>query len=798
VWGAACLRIPESRPGPDDIFNNSERIRLITGSSDGQARVWSMITPKRYHDHHSPNGQSIDTTGEKNHEERTHVIVEDDINADKPNDENIDEVCHYMGALTVPANVSISGERISCIHFHPSGKYVGVLHSDSKNVDVYMVRSTKESIRKRQRRLRRRKEKAKVAEKNADNMKGQKRGLLDDPVSEDEDNHVDNEEIANLENTLVPEMMKASDEFEYFGTVRASHKVKGFVFVPVKETDRGLKVVCSLATNALEVNMLKRETTSDGKSSVVVSTKVSTTSLTGHPTGIRGVDLSSDDALACTVSKNTTKIWNVAKRSCVQSLSPSVDDNACYGLCSVFLPGNTHVVLGTREGHLLVLDIAAGDVVFVEQNAHGGAIWSIDVRRPSPQQPSTAIMTGSADKMVKFWDVESQDDNSTPMLVHSRTLEMSDDVLAVRYSHATDPTKRKVFVSCLDSTIKVFFDDTLKFFLSLYGHKLPALAVDASDDDTILASSGADKTVKIWGLDFGDTHRTLHGHQDSVTDVRFVRRTHNFFTASKDGTVRYWDGDRFVQILVLNGHFAEVSSLAVSRTGAFVLSGGMDRQVRVWERTKDIVFLEEERERELEQMFDGVGREEGTTGRLLKRKDEGLEDDDEGDDEPQSEVAVKRSVLSVAAGDRIMEALERADQESKDIASWRRKNTGKDRSPNLLMFGLEPSQYILWILKSVKLAELEQSLLVLPLGHVERLFYYLIVLLRSGRGVELCARISVFLVKTHQNQVWKYCCASYRGNFDVGIEDPCTLKSATATLATTVWSTYLHTQISEL
>lgn len=475
----------------------------------------------------------------------------------------------------------------------------------------------------------------------------------------------------------------------------------------------------------------------------------------GHPTGIRAVELSSDDTLACTVSKNSTKIWNVAKRSCVQSLAPSINNIPCYGLCTAFLPGNTHLVIGSREGHLLVLDIAVGDVVYAEENAHSGAIWSIDIRRPTTEQASVVLVTGSADKSVKFWDVEVQDDESTPMLVHARTLEMSDDVVAVRYSHSTDPTRRMIFVSCLDSTIKVFFDDTLKFFLSLYGHKLPALAVDASDDDTILASSGADKTIKIWGLDFGDTHRTLHGHEDSVTDLRFVRRTHNFFTTSKDGTVRYWDGDRFEQILILNGHFAEVSCLSISRTGAFVLTGGMDRQVRVWERTKDIVFLEEERERELEQRFDGLGREEESTGRLLLRKrEEG--DNDEVDDEPQSEAAVKRSVMSVAAGDRILEGLERADQEMKDLATFRKKNPAKERSPNPLMLGMEPSQYVLWVLKSVKQAELEQSLLVLPLGHVERMLYYLILMLKSGRGVEICARVSLFLVKTHQNQV--RCC----------------------------------------
>mmetsp|Transcript_20281 Transcript_20281/g.56409 ORF Transcript_20281/g.56409 Transcript_20281/m.56409 type:complete len:1101 (+) Transcript_20281:216-3518(+) len=764
VLAAGCLTIPNTIPvqsssdAPD--ATGDERIRLITGSTDGQARVWS-IAPSKRHKISSSLATATATTTNQNGESSTPAIVEDD-DAAKGN-ESLDDVCHYMGCLMAPPNVSTSAERLSCIHFHPNGKYVGVLHSNSKHVDVYLIRSVQESLRKKQRRLRRRKEKSSKA-RNAETdegtarSKGQKRGILDDPESDNEndDKAARDENSTKLDKSLDPDVIKASDEFEYFGTVRASHKLKGFIFVPYKESGGGLRVVCSLATNALEVHSLTRNKESEDKSaSVVVSSKISTMSMGGHPTGIRAVELSSDDALACTVSKNTTKIWNVKKRSCVQSLVPSVNNASCYGLCTVFLPGNTHLVLGTREGHLLVLDIAAGDVVYVEENAHDGAIWSMDMRRPTAQQPSIAIVTGSADKTVKFWELESQEDSSAPMLVHSRTLEMSDDVIAVRYSHSTDPTKRMVFVSSLDSTIKVFFDDTLKFFLSLYGHKLPALAVDCSDDDVILASSGADKTIKIWGLDFGDTHRTLHGHEDSVTDLRFVRRTHNFFTTSKDNTVRYWDGDRFEQILILNGHFAEVSCLSISRTGAFVVTGGLDRQVRVWERTKDMVFLEEERERELEQMFDGMGREEDATGRLLKKKGEEKDGDDDGDedDEPQSEAAVKRSVLSVAAGDRIMEALERADQEKKEAALFRKKNPGKEKTPNPLLLGMEPALYFLWVLKSVKQAELEQSLLVLPLGHVERVLYYLILLLRSGRGVEICARVSVFLVKTHQNQI---------------------------------------------
>lgn len=63
---------------------------------------------------------------------------------------------------------------------------------------------------------------------------------------------------------------------------------------------------------------------------------------------------------------------------------------------------------------------------------------------------------------------------------HMRTLQLDEDVLCVKYS----PDQRLLAVSLLDCTVKVFYTDTLKFFLSLYGHKLPVLCLDISHVST--------------------------------------------------------------------------------------------------------------------------------------------------------------------------------------------------------------------------------------------------------------------------------------------------------------------------
>ena len=62
--------------------------------------------------------------------------------------------------------------------------------------------------------------------------------------------------------------------------------------------------------------------------------------------------------------------------------------------------------------------------------------------------------------------------------------------------------------------------------------------MDVSSDDAFLVTGSADKNVKIWGLDFGDCHRSLFAHADSVMAVRFLHGTHLFFTAGKDGLIK--------------------------------------------------------------------------------------------------------------------------------------------------------------------------------------------------------------------------------------------------------------------
>merc|ERR1719410_94626 len=133
-------------------------------------------------------------------------------------------------------------------------------------------------------------------------------------------------------------------------------------------------------------------------------------------------------------------------------------------------------------------------------------------------------------------DHEQGEHHKVLTLEHRRTLKMDEDVLAVKFS----PDHKLLAVALLDSTVKVFFADSLKFFLSLYGHKLPVTSLDISSDSTLIVTGSADRNMKIWGLDFGDCHKSIFCHDDTVTGVRWLPDTHRILSCGKDGEVKMW------------------------------------------------------------------------------------------------------------------------------------------------------------------------------------------------------------------------------------------------------------------
>ncbi|KAL2554389.1 transducin family protein/WD-40 repeat family protein [Forsythia ovata] len=320
---------------------------------------------------------------------------------------------------------------------------------------------------------------------------------------------------------------------------------------------------------------------------------------------------------------------------------------------------------------------------------------------------------------------------------------MNDDVLVV----AVCPEVKYIAVALLDCTVKVFFMDSLKFFLSLYGHKLPVLCMDISSDGDLIVTGSADKNLKIWGLDFGDCHKSLFAHADSVMAVKFVRNTHYMFSVGKDRLVKYWDADKFELLLTLEGHHSEVWCLAVSNRGDYLVTGSHDRSIRRWDRTEEPFFIEEEKEKRLEEMFES-DIDNAFENRYVPKE--------ELPEEGAVSLAGKKTQETLNATDSIIEALDMAEDELKRIAVYEEeKSNGKvaDFRPNILMLGLSPSDYVLRAVSNVHTNDLEQTLLALPFSDALKILSYLKDWASLPVKVELVCRVATVLLQIHHNQL---------------------------------------------
>ncbi|KAF8631619.1 hypothetical protein AX15_002361 [Amanita polypyramis BW_CC] len=617
-----------------------------------------------------------------------------------------------------------SHNKVSQIAFHPTQPYLAI-QSHERSIEIFRIRTEAEARKKQTRRKKRAKEKR------------EREGLATDEINDKE---------------ALEEKITLVDLFSPHVVVRGSGKIRSFSFDASESSAKsGTQVLLALSNNALEVYNIPQPVKS--KEEPPEASRVYSVNIPGHRTDVRTLCLSSDDQLLASASNGQLKVWNLKSLACIRTMECG------HAICSVFLPGDRHIAVGTKSGEILVYDIASSSLM-ESIKAHTGAVWSIHVRADGQ-----ALVSGSADKDIKFWLFEQKDSNDTVgralSLVHTRTLKMSDDVLAVRYS----PDNKLLAVALLDSTVKVFYQDSLKFFLSLYGHKLPVLSMDISDDSKLIVTCSADKNIKIWGLDFGDCHKSIFAHEESVMQVAFEKNSHYFWSVGKDKMVKYWDGDKFENIQKLDGHHSEVWALALSHFGNFVVTGSHDKSIRVWEKLDEPLFLEEERERELEVLYEsGIADSLNQNDALIgSAAGEGMTPGDVANQAEATSVS-KQTTETLMAGERIIEALDLADNERKAFSEYEEAMAKLDkndamrtqappRNPVLAAYDLEPEAYVLRVVEKVPSTALHDALLVLPFQKVVSLMGYLNIWAQKEWNIILASRIIFFLLKTHHHQI---------------------------------------------
>ncbi|XP_057576683.1 WD repeat-containing protein 3 isoform X1 [Hippopotamus amphibius kiboko] len=667
----------------------SEEKRLITGASDSELRAWDIAYLQEIEDPEEPEPKKI--KGSSPGVQDTHEAEDGTLEMDEAPEDRI-LTCRKAGSIMREGR-----DRVVNLAVDRTGRILACHGTDSV-LEVFRILSKEEIQKKMDKKMKKAKKKAK----------------LNSCREEEEDLEVSVEMILQ-------------DEIQRVTNIKTAAKIKSFDLIHTPQGE--LKAVFLLQNNLVELYSLHPSLPAPQPA------RTNRITLGGHRSDVRTLSFSSDNIAVLSAAADSIKIWNRSTLQCIRTMTCE------YALCSFFVPGDRQVVIGTKTGKLQLYDLASGNLLETI-DAHDGALWSLSL---SPDQ--RGFVTGGADKSVKFWDFELvKDENGTQKRLsvkQTRTLQLDEEVLCVSYS----PNQKLLAVSLLDCTVKIFYVDTLKFFLSLYGHKLPVICMDISYDGVLIATGSADRNVKIWGLDFGDCHKSLFAHDDSVMYLKFVPKSHLFFTAGKDHKIKQWDADKFEHIQTLEGHHQEIWCLAVSPSGDYVVSSSHDKSLRLWERTREPLILEEEREMQREAEYEES---------VAKEDQPAVPGETQGD----NYFTGKKTIETVKAAERIMEAVElyRGEtakmREHKAICKAAGKEVPLPINPILMAYGsISPSAYVLEVFKGIKSSELEESLLVLPFSYVPDILKLFNEFIQLGSDVELVCRCLFFLLRIHFGQI---------------------------------------------
>ncbi len=256
--------------------------------------------------------------------------------------------------------------------------------------------------------------------------------------------------------------------------------------------------------------------------------------LTGHRSGVLGVDISPDGQTIATSSPDRTiKLW---KRD--GTLLKTLTGNKAAVFKVKFSPDGEIIASICIDGAIKLWKLDG--TLLKTFTAHEGAVWDVAFNASG-----NMIVSGGADGAIKVWKLDSN--------IYSNIY-----------------TKNPAYPS-----------------LTIKGHSAGVWGVAFSPDDSMIASASDDSTIKLFQTD-GTLIKTFTGHQSSVWDIAFSPDGRTIISSSEDKTIKLWQLDGTVR-KTFTGHGAGVMAISISKDGKIIASGSADKTVKLWTREGNLL-----------------------------------------------------------------------------------------------------------------------------------------------------------------------------------------------------------------
>lgn len=296
--------------------------------------------------------------------------------------------------------------------------------------------------------------------------------------------------------------------------------------------------------------------------------------LTGHKASIRGLafPIENSQTLFSGGEDQSVRLWDIILGKCNRIIQGYT--NPVWSI--TFSTKGSLLVSGGEDRVVRLWDVSTEDKSYRELTRHQHL-----VRTLAFNTQGTLLASGSYDGTVVIWNTTSWKIVKTLKEDKSLENENSGRVISVAFSQDS----KKLAVSYYyGKKVSLWDIEQWKLITTISDFTERVRDVAFCPNKDILAISNdstKEPVIKLWDIEKRQDIRCLKGHTGPVWSLSFSPDGKILASGSADKTIRLWNWETGESI-ELKGHEARIRSIAVSADGKIIVSGSDDNTLRIW------------------------------------------------------------------------------------------------------------------------------------------------------------------------------------------------------------------------